>query len=90
MTSVTGTLASVRPEQPQIEHHRHADEDPECQDVGGLDERIHEERLVQRDAAGRACQPLAERKEGHEVGFPGKAVLDITRLRVLSTTHTGR
>ena len=63
--SDTGTRVKRQAEQPQIEHHRQADEQQQEQDVRRLDERVHEERLAERGAVFGGGEPLAEREQRH-------------------------
>ena len=63
--SDTGTPRERQAEQPQIPHHRQADEQQQEQDVRRLDERVHEERLAERGAALGGSEPFAERQQRH-------------------------
>ena len=55
-------LLHREPEQPEIEHDREDDEQRQRQDVRRLDQRIQIERLMERNAPGRARQPFDERR----------------------------
>jgi hypothetical protein len=63
VNSLTGTLVNATPSRRRSQNDGQADEQAQRDHVGGLDERIHVERLVQRRAPRVTIDPFEEAED---------------------------